>query len=169
MRRFWIFNHYATTPLTGPLLRHFYFAEYLKEKGIETTVFAANELHQTGGCVDTHGKPYLRTEEEGVPFVFVKTSKYQGNGLSRVKNMISFFTGLMKISRKYAKEYGKPVIAFSGCVTKDAVACNAEGIDAFFPVLRGVVSLDEAMCTANAMANMEDTVEQVFRLIQTFA
>ena len=108
MRRFWIFNHYATTPLTGPLLRHFYFAEYLKEKGIETTVFAANELHQTGGCVDTHGKPYLRTEEEGVPFVFVKTSKYQGNGLSRVKNMISFFTGLMKISRKYAKEYGKP-------------------------------------------------------------
>jgi len=49
MRRFWIFNHYATTPLTGPLLRHFYFAEYLKEKGIETTVFAANELHQTGG------------------------------------------------------------------------------------------------------------------------
>ena len=108
MRSFWIFNHYATTPLTGPLLRHFYFAEYLKEKGIETTVFAANELHQTGGCVDTHGKPYLRTEEEGVPFVFVKTSKYQGNGLSRVKNMISFFTGLMKISRKYAKEYGKP-------------------------------------------------------------
>lgn len=70
---------------------------------------------------------------------------------------------------KIAKEYGKPVIAFSGCVTKDAVACNAEGIDAFFPVLRGVVSLDEAMCTANAMANMEDTVEQVFRLIRTFA
>ena len=108
MRRFWIFNHYATTPLTGPLLRHFYFAEYLKEKGIETTVFAANELHQTGGCVDTHGKPYLRTEEEGVPFVFVKTSKYEGNGISRVKNMVSFFLGLLKISKGYAKQYGKP-------------------------------------------------------------
>ena len=26
---------------------------------------------------------------------------------------------------KLAKEYGKPVIAFSGCVTKDASACNA--------------------------------------------
>ena len=72
MRRFWIFNHYATTPKTGPLLRHYYFAEYLKEKDIETTVFAANELHQTGTSVDTMGKPYLRTEEEGVPFVFVK-------------------------------------------------------------------------------------------------
>lgn len=108
MRRFWIFNHYATTPATGPLLRHYYFAQYLKEKEIETTVFAANELHQTGDTVDTHGKPYLRTEEEGVPFVFVKTSKYQGNGISRVKNMLSFFFGLLKISKGYAKQYGKP-------------------------------------------------------------
>lgn len=108
MHRFWIFNHYATTPLTGPLLRHYYFAEYLKERNIETTVFAANELHQTGGCVDTHGKPYLRTEEEGVPFVFVKTSKYEGNGISRVENMVSFFLGLLKISKGYAKQYGKP-------------------------------------------------------------
>lgn len=108
MHRFWIFNHYATTPLTGPLLRHYYFAEYLKERNIETTVFAANELHQTGGCVDTHGKPYLRTEEEGVPFVFVKTSKYEGNGISRVKNMVSFFLGLLKISKGYANQYGKP-------------------------------------------------------------
>ena len=70
---------------------------------------------------------------------------------------------------KIAKEYGKPVIAFSGCVTKDAIACNEHGIDAFFPVLRGVVSLEEAMCRANAMQNIEDTAEQVFRLIRTFS
>ena len=80
----------------------------MKEKNIETTVFAANELHQTGDTVDTHGKPYLRTEEEGVPFVFVKTSKYQGNGISRVKNMLSFFFGLLHISKGYAEKYGRP-------------------------------------------------------------
>lgn len=68
-----------------------------------------------------------------------------------------------------AKEYDKPVIAFSGCVTKDAVACNEHGIDAFFPVLRTVTTLDEAMNTANAMQNMEDTAEQVFRLVRTFS
>lgn len=33
----------------------------------------------------------------------------------------------------------------------------------------GVVSLDEAMHTDNAMTNMTDTVEQVFRTIQTFS
>ena len=70
---------------------------------------------------------------------------------------------------KIAKEYGKPVIAFSGCVTKDAIACNEHGIDAFFPILRMVTTLDKAMNTANAMQNMEDTVEQVFRLIRTLS
>ena len=65
---------------------------------------------------------------------------------------------------KLSKEYGKPVLAFSGCVTKDASACNAAGIDAFFPILRSVVSLEEAMDVKNAAENMADTVEQAFRL-----
>lgn len=65
---------------------------------------------------------------------------------------------------KLAKTYGKPVVAFSGCVTKDAVACNQNGIDAFFPILRTVVTLEEAMKAENAKQNMADTVEQVFRL-----
>ena len=65
---------------------------------------------------------------------------------------------------KLSKEYCKPVLAFSGCVTKDASACNAAGIDAFFPILRSVVSLEEAMDVKNAAENMTDTVEQAFRL-----
>lgn len=67
---------------------------------------------------------------------------------------------------KLAKQYQKPVIAFSGAVTKDATACNAAGIDAFFPILRAVTTLEEAMQPENAKANMADSAEQVFRLIQ---
>lgn len=69
---------------------------------------------------------------------------------------------------KLAKEYGKPVIAFCGCATKDAVMCNEAGIDAFFPILREVVPAEEAMKTENAAANMSDTAEQAFRLLRTF-
>jgi len=68
---------------------------------------------------------------------------------------------------KIAKKYGKPVIAFSGCVTEDAVACNGAGIDAFFPVLRGVVTLEEAMAPEAAAENLKRTAEQVFHLIRT--
>ena len=65
-----------------------------------------------------------------------------------------------------AKKYGKKVVAFSGCVTEDARACNAYGIDAFFPIVRGAVSLEEAMDRENAARNMMDTAEQVFRLMR---
>ncbi len=66
---------------------------------------------------------------------------------------------------RIAKKYGKPVLAFSGCVTEDARACNGGGIDAFFPILRGVVTLQEAMDHDNAARNMTAAVEQVFRLV----
>ena len=66
---------------------------------------------------------------------------------------------------KLAKEYNAKVIAFAGSVTKEAVACNKEGIDAFFPILRGVCTLAEAMDPVNARSNMAATVEQVFRLL----
>lgn len=65
-----------------------------------------------------------------------------------------------------AKKYGKTVLAFAGGVTKEAKACNNCGIDAFFPVLRSVCTLEEAMNTQNAYNNMADTVEQVFRVIK---
>ena len=67
-----------------------------------------------------------------------------------------------------AKKYGKTVIAFSGCVTDEAKVCNKYGIDAFFPILRGVVTLEEAMNTENAYRNMADTAEQVFRLMYAY-
>ncbi len=64
-----------------------------------------------------------------------------------------------------AKKYGKTVIAFAGSVTRDAVKCNEKGIDAFFPVIRGISTLEEAMDPETAGQNLEDTAEQVFRLI----
>ena len=67
-----------------------------------------------------------------------------------------------------AKKYGKPVIAFSGCVTEDAGVCNQYGIDAFFPVLRTVTTLEEAMEEELAKRNLSATVEQVFRLVKLF-
>ncbi len=66
---------------------------------------------------------------------------------------------------KLAKKYGKKVIAFSGCVTEDAEVCNDHGIDAFFPIMRTVVTLEEALNTDNAYKNLSSTAYQVLRLI----
>ncbi len=64
-----------------------------------------------------------------------------------------------------AKRYGKRVLAFSGCVTSEAGVCNDHGIDAFFPILRGITTLEEALAPANAYANLVETAYQVFRLL----
>lgn len=69
---------------------------------------------------------------------------------------------------RIAKKYNIPVLAFSGCITRDAAACNQEGIDAFFPILPRILTLEEAMDTENARYNMTHTTEQIFRVIHAF-
>ena len=70
---------------------------------------------------------------------------------------------------RIAKKYGKPVIAFSGAVKNGAELCNQNGIDAYFPVLRAVSTLEQAMDKTNAYRNLADTAEQVFRTIKLFS
>lgn len=66
---------------------------------------------------------------------------------------------------KLAKKYHKPVIAFAGGIGKGAEACNKAGITAFFPAVRGVTTLDEAMRPETAAENLAESAEQVFRLL----
>lgn len=67
---------------------------------------------------------------------------------------------------KLAAKYGKPTIAFAGGIGKGAQACNEEGITAFFPAVRGVTTLEEAMNTENAKQSLADSAEQAFRLLK---
>ena len=66
---------------------------------------------------------------------------------------------------KLAKKHGIKVIAFAGSVTKDARICNEKGIDAYFPIVRGVTTLEEAIKKENAKENLKAAAEQVFRLL----
>ncbi len=63
-----------------------------------------------------------------------------------------------------AKKYNIPVVALAGMVTKDATACNHDGIDAYFSILQNVCTLEEAMDSTTAYENLKRTAEQVFRL-----
>lgn len=81
---------------------------------------------------------------------------------------LDFQTAMGKVPvgvARLAKEYNNRVIAFAGGVTEDAGKCNEEGIDAFFPIVRGVTTLEEAMDPETAAKNMALAVEQVFRLL----
>lgn len=66
---------------------------------------------------------------------------------------------------RLAKKWGKPVVAFAGCVTEAAAVCNRMGIDAYFPIVRGAVALSDAMEPENARNNLTGAAEQAFRLV----
>lgn len=66
---------------------------------------------------------------------------------------------------KLAKKHGKKVVAFSGVIGDGAEILNEEGIDAYFPILQKLVSLEEALNKENAYENLKNTAYQVMRLL----
>ena len=64
-----------------------------------------------------------------------------------------------------SKKHNKKVIAFAGSVTDDATVCNEKGIDAYFSIMQGVSTLEEALDKNNAEKNLFNTAYQVLRLL----
>ena len=95
---------------------------------------------------------------------YVKDADIVITGEGRLDGQTAFGKAPIGVA-KIAKKFDKTVLAFAGAVTKDAVICNEHGIDAFFPILRRIQTLQEAMTPEIARDNMVTTVEQVFRLI----
>ena len=66
---------------------------------------------------------------------------------------------------RLAKRHFAQVLAFAGCLGDGVEAVNEAGIDAYFPILRRVVTQEEALDPATAADNLTATVEQAFRLL----
>lgn len=98
----WILNHYATEMAFQHGGRHYYFAKYLLEEGYNVRVFCASVLHGSQkDAVDLQGYVSKEMVVDGIPFVFVKTRKYQGNGFSRVLSMFDYYFNVKKASKQY--------------------------------------------------------------------
>ena len=98
---------------------------------------------------------------------YIKEADLVVTGEGRIDGQTAFGKAPIGVA-KIAKKYDKTVIAFAGSVAEDAVVCNEYGIDAIFPIIRNIQTLQEAMDANNARENMITTAEQVFRLIGKF-
>ena len=74
--------------------------------------------------------------------------------------------GIAKLAKKINPAV--KVIAVCGAATPDAVEVNQRGIDAYFPILHAVTTLDDAIKFENAKLNLYQTVTQIFRLVSGF-
>lgn len=96
--------------------RHYWFAENLIKHGYSPTVFCASTIHNSNENIVTGTQKYVSDNVNGIPFVFVKTPEYRGNGKSRIINMITFYNNLFPVARKNAKLYGKPDVILASSV-----------------------------------------------------
>lgn len=112
----WIWNHYATNMFFDQAGRHYWFAENLIKEGYKPTIFCASTNHFSDNHIDTKGSRYSLDSVNNIPFVFVNTPEYKGNGKKRVLNMISFYRGLFKTAKEFAELTGRPDVILASSV-----------------------------------------------------
>ena len=71
--------------------------------------------------------------------------------------------GVAKLAKKINPNV--KVIAVCGAATPEAVEVNSHGIDAYFPILHAVTTLEDILKFETAKLNLYQTVTQIFRLI----
>lgn len=117
-KNLWIFNHYAGNQFFDKGGRHYALAKYLKRNGYNPVVFCSNAQHWAKGYFfDSDTLANVKNSEEiEVPFVFVKSREYEGNGKARILNMIDFYRNLKKCMSFCVERFGKPDIIYASSV-----------------------------------------------------
>lgn len=114
-KRVWIMNHYATRMFFEQGGRHLWMATELKKQGYEPIIFCADKVHNAKDEVPVQDG-YTVKQYHSIPFVFLKTNGYSGNGFSRIRNMYDFYRGLMKNYYELALKIWKPDIILASSV-----------------------------------------------------
>ncbi len=118
-KRVWILNHYAGESFADNGWRHYWFAKYLKRDGYEPVIFCSNAQHN-GEAPFFFPMNDLWEEKEqeiiDVPYIFVKSRSYAGNGKDRVLNMADFYRNVQKAAKAYAKRSGAPDVIIASSV-----------------------------------------------------
>lgn len=120
----WIFNHYAQSDNLPGGTRHYDLSQELVNKGFEVTIFASGFHHALlKDVVNYNKKKYLIEDNSGIKFIWVKTHRYQKNGLNRMINIVSYALRLNYIIPKLNLPkpdiiIGSTVHPFAGIIAK---------------------------------------------------
>jgi len=90
VKNVWILNHYAQEPGGAGGTRHYSLARHLLKHGWGASVIAASVELNTGRQRLGGGELTRIAEFDGVPFLWVRTPQYEGNGGGRMGNMLTY-------------------------------------------------------------------------------
>lgn len=98
MKKIWFLSAYSVPPELGPWIRHYKFSENLIDKGYKTVIFSASHIHNTKINMIKSSNSYQENRFGKVPFIFIRTTDYVGNGRKRVQSMFEYTLRLLKVS-----------------------------------------------------------------------
>lgn len=122
MKQVWILNHYAQEPGRAGGTRHFHFGKSLPEFGWEATVVAASVELNTGRQRLNPGEKSRTDLISGVPFLWVRTPRYRGNGAGRLFNMLAY-SGRVLL-RRTTRDLPRPDVVIGSSVHPFAAAAG---------------------------------------------
>lgn len=93
----WYLHHYAGHPGVGMSYRPYYLARALNELNQEMVVFGASYHHLKDNAIQQTDSAVLE-QVDGISYCWIRTSKYKGNGLGRILNMLQFAFMLLFIN-----------------------------------------------------------------------
>ena len=113
-----LINHYAGSPEMGMEYRPYYLAKEWIKLGHTVTILAATFSHIR------HTNPDFETEiteqnVDDINYIWIKTPKYQGNGIARTKNMFSFIKKTLYKSSFFVKKYKPDIVIASSTYPSD--------------------------------------------------
>lgn len=116
--RILLINHYAGAPSLGMEYRPYYFAQEWQRCGHEVLIVAASFSHLRSGTVSCPTAA-TRHQAEGVTYLWLRTPRYVGNGLGRVRNIMVFLTRLWRESVKLARDFRPDAVIASSTYPAD--------------------------------------------------
>ena len=109
-----LINHYAGSNRHGMEYRPYFMAKRWVQAGHQVTIVAASFSHLRGLNPDMQGRATMEEMIDGVRYFWIRCPEYKGNGMGRIRNMLTFLAGLYRYQKQITAQ-GKPdaVIASS--------------------------------------------------------
>lgn len=111
-------NHYAGGPAYGMEYRPYYLSREWVNHGHNVLMLAASYSHIRANQPKVTNK-ILNESSDGIHFRWYRTPEYSGNGLDRVRNMLSFIWSLYRDKKDIVGDFNPDVVIASSTYPMD--------------------------------------------------
>ena len=113
-----LINHYAGSIYHGMEFRAYYVAKEWIKKGHNVRIITADYSHLRSNNPDIK-KDFEITNIDGIEYQWIKTTKYESNGVKRAITMVQFCGKLYRNAKKITKDFKPDVVITSSTYPLD--------------------------------------------------